>query len=91
MSNVFDIGGGNEPQPQQGPNIDLAKADDLVCENCGSHFFNLVFMFKKISALVSPSGKASMVPIETFACIECGTVAKELLPKALKNDGPQFI
>jgi uncharacterized Zn finger protein len=86
MSNVFDIGGG-EQQPQQTTNIDLGKADDLVCENCGSHFFNLVFMFKKISALVSPNGKPSMVPIETFACIECGTVAKELLPKAMKNDG----
>jgi hypothetical protein len=90
MSNVFDIGGGVPPQ-QPGMNVDLAKAEDLVCENCGSHFFNLVFMFKKISALMSPTGKATMAPIETFACIECGTVAKELLPKALKNDGSQLI
>jgi uncharacterized Zn finger protein len=90
MSNVFDIGGGVPPQ-QPSMNVDLAKAEDLVCENCGSHFFNLVFMFKKISALMSPNGKPTMAPIETFACIECGTVAKELLPKALKNDGSQLI
>jgi len=89
MSNVFDLDGGQPPKPSV--NFDLAKADDLVCDNCGGHFFNVVFMFKKISALMSPSGKPTMAPIETFACIDCGTVAKELLPKALKNDGSQLI
>ena len=83
MSNVFDIGGGQPPQPSL--NVDLAKAEDLVCENCGGHFFNLVFMFKKISALMSPNGKPTMAPIETFACIECGTIPKELLPKVPGN------
>ena len=42
-------------------------------------------MFKKLSALVSPNGRESLIPIETFACIECGTIPKELLPKVPGN------
>ena len=89
MSNVFDLGGGQPPQPQR-VNINLSEAQDLTCPNCNSHFFNTVFMFKKISALVSPNGKESLIPIETFACIECGTIPKELLPKAPDN-GSQLV
>lgn len=84
MSNVFDIGGG-QPSQQQRVNVNLNEAQDLTCPNCGSHFFNTVFMFKKLSALVSPNGRESLIPIETFACIECGTIPKELLPKAPSN------
>jgi len=83
MSNVFDIGGG-EP-PTQKVSVNLNDAQDLTCPNCNSHFFNTVFMFKKISSLVSPNGRKSLIPIETFSCIECGTIPKELLPKAPQN------
>lgn len=76
-------GGGN--LPQQKISLNLNEAQDLTCSKCGSHFFNTVFMFKKISALVSPNGKESLYPIETFSCIECGTIPPELLPKAPSN------
>jgi hypothetical protein len=80
MSNIINPGAPTPPQQQV--NINLNDAQDLTCKHCGNHFFNTVYMFKKISALVSPSGRESIVPIETFSCIECGTVPPELLPKA---------
>lgn len=71
----------NENQQQTNLRIDLSQATDLECSNCGSKFFHMAYMFKKLSALVSPAGKESIIPIETFACLECGNINKEFLPK----------
>lgn len=84
MSNMFDIGGGNVP-PKANVRLDLSQANDMTCSNCGSKFFRMAYMFKKISALISPTGKETIIPIETFACIQCGNVNKEFLPKELSD------
>jgi hypothetical protein len=88
MSNIFDLNG-NKPQPPK-INLDISQTTDLTCSNCGSHFFHMAYMFKKISALVSPTGKESLLPIETFACLECGNINKEFLPKnTVQDDTPE--
>jgi len=89
MSNLFDIGDGNKP-PQAKVQFDLSQTTDMTCSNCGSHFFHMAFMFKKVSALISPSGKDSLIPIETFACLECGNINKEFLPIS-SNDNDSVI
>jgi hypothetical protein len=53
---------------------DLSMAEDIVCERCGNYTFQDVFLFKKVSALLSPTGKTGLVPIQTFACVACGNV-----------------
>lgn len=78
MSNVFDIDDGI--QPQQRVNVKLNDAQDVLCSACGKHFFHSVTFFKKISALMSPTGKEAIVPLETYACLECGNVNAEFLP-----------
>jgi uncharacterized Zn finger protein len=85
MSKIFD-GTPNQPNLQS-PNVklDLSQASDLECSKCGNKFFHTVYMFKQISALISPAGKPSIIPIETFACLECGNINKEFLPKNLNN------
>lgn len=66
---------------QQPPvNIDLSNAQDVVCENCGNYTFNEVVLMKRISALVSPTGKEAIVPIPTFSCNACGFINKQFLP-----------
>ncbi len=88
MSNVFDIGGGEQPQPQpQRVNVNLSDAQDIVCEKCNGHFFHEVTFFKKISALVSPTGKEAIVPLQTYACLECGNINPEFLPTGFGNNG----
>lgn len=81
---VFDMNSGNAQQPPRANvQLDLSQATDLECSNCGSKFFHMAFMFKKISALISPAGKDSIIPIETFACLECGNINKEFLPRSM--------
>ena len=36
----------------------------------------------KISAVLSPTGKESMIPLQIYKCDKCGHINKEFLPKA---------
>ena len=53
-------------------NVDLTHAKTLECEECGCKGFKQTLMLKKLSALVSPNGQESMIPIQVFACGSCG-------------------
>ncbi len=76
---VFDINGGGQPESQR-INLDLNQAIDIECANCGNKFFHEVTFFKKISALLSPTGQEGIIPIPTYACLECGNINDEFLP-----------
>ena len=69
-------------------NIDLSAAQDVVCDNCGNYTFNEVVLMKRVSALVSPTGKEAIVPIPTFACNACGFINKQFLPVRM-NEEPE--
>lgn len=71
------------PQQQQNINLDLSSAADVECSACKGKFFQPVVFFKKISALLSPTGKEAIVPIDTFACSECGNIDAIFLPKGV--------
>jgi hypothetical protein len=58
----------------------LAQAETVTCEHCANQTFVGVMMMKRISPIISPTGKEAVVPIQTFACNACGFVNKEFLP-----------
>ena len=58
----------------------LAQAESVSCEHCANQTFVGVMMMKRISPIISPTGKEAVVPIQTFACNACGFVNKEFLP-----------
>ena len=47
---------------------------DVVCDECSHNTFKEVVFIKKVSALISPNGRESFVPVATFACSKCGHV-----------------
>lgn len=74
-------------QNQQPPmNIDLSKAQDITCDNCGNYTFQEVALMKRLSALMSPTGKEAVVPIPTFACNACGFINKQFLPVRMRDE-----
>ena len=79
---VFDInGGGGQMSPQsQQVKVDINQATDIECANCGNKFFHQVTFFKKLSALLSPTGQEAIIPIPTYACLECGNINDEFMP-----------
>ena len=60
-------------------NINIKPEDlkDIVCEDCGGKYFRQVNAFKRLSALLSPSGKEQIVPVPSFRCDDCGFINKE--------------
>ena len=71
----------------QGLNINIKPEDldDICCENCGSKYFRQVSAFKRLSGLLSPTGKEQIVPVPVFKCDECGFINEQFRPVESKK------
>ena len=69
----------NPEQPQM--KVDLSQTTAEICGNCSHEVFTPAFKMRKLSALLSPAGKETMVPIQVFACNKCGHINPMFLPK----------
>jgi len=65
-------------------NIDLSNVDNVTCNECKGDHFSPTFLLKKISALMSPTGKETLIPIQVFKCDKCGHI-NELFLQGLTN------
>ena len=72
------------PQP-----VDISDTETIVCEECGNASFIPAFFLKKISPLMSPTGKEAIVPIQVYSCGNCGTVPRKLLESSGMTGGKQ--
>ena len=57
--------------------IDFSKTTEIKCEACGGQTFKQTLLMRKMSALVSPNGQETIIPMAVFACEKCGHVNKE--------------
>ena len=57
--------------------LDMSKAIPIKCESCENSTFKQTLLIRKMSALVSPSGQETVIPIGVFACEKCGHVNSE--------------
>ena len=67
------------PPREDGLQIYISKTDTITCENCGNASFIQAFFLKKVSALVSPTGKEAVIPIQVFSCGNCGTIPQNMI------------
>jgi DNA-directed RNA polymerase subunit RPC12/RpoP len=63
---------GNQAIPQQ-IQINPEDTTGVVCPQCNSEFFIPVYMLRKVSALISPSGREEIIQVPVMACSQCGT------------------
>ena len=77
----------NQTQSQLN-NLDVNKLKNLRCPNCNNQVYQALWVAKKISALdpQNTTGKDSVIPIQIFACTECGAVPKEFGGTVLELD-----
>jgi len=61
---------------------DMIKNFKTVECDCGGKVFHTGIVFKKVSALLSPTGREELYPIEVIICDKCGKV-----PSEFNNDG----
>ena len=63
---------GKDGQMQE--QIDISKTSAVKCEKCENPTFKQSLLLRKLSALVSPNGQETLVPVQVFACEKCGHV-----------------
>ncbi len=71
----------NNMNQQQQIKLNPDDLEDVVCEKCECQTFEPVFLFKKLSAVLAPTGRDTLVPMQTYKCTECGHMNKDFLPK----------
>jgi uncharacterized Zn finger protein len=59
---------------QQTMTVDLSAAESIICKSCGNYSFIQSYFLKRISALISPNGQESIIPVQVFSCGNCGEV-----------------
>ena len=57
--------------------VDVSQTTSVQCEKCENSTFKQTLLIRKMSALVSPSGQETVIPIGVFACEKCGHVNAE--------------
>ena len=63
---------GKDGQAQE--TIDMSQTTSIKCEKCENSTFKQTLLLRKLSALVSPNGQETLVPVQVFACEKCGHV-----------------
>jgi len=59
--------------------VDLTKAETMKCKKCDNAIFIPSFILKRLSPLVSPTGKEAVIPVQVYSCGNCGEVIKSLI------------
>ena len=71
-----------KPLPQAQVQIDLKDAETVKCDECNNSVFIPAYFIKRLSPIISPTGKETLIPIQVYSCGNCGKV-----PDTLKQNG----
>ena len=66
---------------QQQVHVDMTQTTEVKCDECQSNHFEQVIKMRRLSAILSPTGKEALIPMPVFACKNCGHVNEEFLPQ----------
>jgi len=77
----------NPIQPKGGqmnPSFDITQTSAEVCESCKGEAFIQSFLLRKVSALLTETGKEGYLPIQVFSCAACGHVNTHFIPSEIR-------
>ena len=66
-------------KPKAQVKVDLAQAETMKCEYCENYLFISSTIIKRLSAILSPTGEETLIPIDVYSCGNCGRVTKSIL------------
>ena len=70
----------------QNMNLKMSDTKAVTCDKCGCMAFTPVTLLRRISALISPTAKEAVAPIQAYTCIKCGHINVEFLPKGITEE-----
>ena len=66
-------------KPQAQVQVDIRDAETIKCNDCNNYLFITSFVLKRLSAIVSPTGQETLIPVQVYSCGNCGKVAEGFL------------
>jgi predicted nucleic-acid-binding Zn-ribbon protein len=66
-------------------NVELRQTTATLCEKCGGEAFQEALLLRRVSALLTGSGKEGYLPIQVFACAKCGHVNSNFVPEEVRT------
>ena len=76
-------------KPKAQVKVDLAQAETLKCEYCENYLFISSTIIKRLSAILSPTGEETLIPIDVYSCGNCGRVPKTMLKGSGIEETPE--
>ena len=78
-----------KPLPKAQVKVDLAQAETMKCEYCDNYLFISSTIIKRLSAILSPTGEETLIPIDVYSCGNCGRVPKSMLKGSGIEETPE--
>ena len=69
-----------KPIKKPSKQLNIEDTESLKCDACGNYTFIKSYFIRRVSPLMSPTGQEAMIPIEVFACGNCGKVPDKMIP-----------
>ncbi len=67
-------------------NINLkTQTIPVQCEACLGEAFQEALMLRKVSPLLTSTGREGFIPIQVFVCAKCGHVNSNFIPSELRT------
>ena len=79
-----------KPLPKAQVKVDLAQAETMKCEYCDNYLFISSTIIKRLSAILSPAGEETLIPIDVYSCGNCGRVPKTMLKGSGVEETPEL-
>ncbi len=65
--------------------VGIKETSEVTCDKCKGNTFSEVSLIRKVSAIMTGTGKPNYIPIPTYQCSKCGNLNDEFIPEELKN------
>ena len=79
-----------KPLPKTQVKVDLTQAETMKCEYCDNYLFISSTIIKRLSAILSPTGEETLIPIDVYSCGNCGRVPKTMLKGSGVEETPEL-
>ena len=79
-----------KPLPKAQVKVDLAQTETMKCEYCDNYLFISSTIIKRLSAILSPTGEETLIPIDVYSCGNCGRVPKTMLKGSGVEETPEL-
>ena len=79
-----------KPVPKAQVKVDLTQAETMKCEYCDNYLFISSTIIKRLSAILSPTGEETLIPIDVYSCGNCGRVPKTMLKGSGVEETPEL-